>query len=320
MKLLELVDVTKHYENKKGVFISKKEIIKAVSNVSFSIDKQETLGIVGESGCGKSTTGRCILGLHPVTSGQVLYNGVDITKLSDKELLPYRRQMQMIFQNANSAFDPRWTIDQSLQEAIKLHYPTLTQSEVNEKIDNLMAEVGFNPDSKSKYPHEFSGGQRQRLGIAKAISLDPDFIVCDEPVSALDVSVQAQVLNLMKKLQKERKLSYLFISHDLSVIRFISDRVGVMYGGRLVELAETESFFTNPLHPYSSLLMSVIPRPQVVEDKDSLYEKVGQIAPFAKEGCPYSTRCEKVMDICKSEIPTLKEHSPNHSVACHLYK
>ena len=265
-RLLEVKNLSKFYTSKQGFFGAKSETVKAVNQISFHVDEQETLGIVGESGCGKSTTGRAVLRLHEPTEGEILYRGKDICKLSLEEMKPYRQKMQIVFQNANSALDPRWTVEQSLAEPIRLHYPQISQKELDERIDRLMEEVGFAPMYKKKYPHEFSGGQRQRIGIAKAISVSPEFVVCDEPVSALDVSVQAQVLNLMKKLQRERKLSYMFISHDLSVIRFISDRVGVMYAGRLVEVAETKEFFENALHPYSRVLMAAVPKPVVMDD------------------------------------------------------
>lgn len=317
--LIDVKHLSKFYTNKKGVFGGKAELVKAVSDISFSIGEQETLGIVGESGCGKSTTGRAVLRLHEPTEGQIFYRGIDICGLSQEEMMPYRKKMQIVFQNANSALDPRWTVESSLAEPIRLHEPGISQAELNDRIDSIMEEVGFAPMYKKKYPHEFSGGQRQRIGIAKAISVEPEFIVCDEPVSALDVSVQAQVLNLMKKLQRERKLSYMFISHDLSVIRFISDRVGVMYAGRLVELADTRDFFENPLHPYSRVLMAAVPKPVVVDDKDELYRGIGKIAEVSKEGCPFCTRCPHVKDVCRTVMPEQKEVVKNHFACCHLY-
>lgn len=318
-KLLEVKNLSKHYSNSKGFFGGSVEVVKAVNNVSFYINEQETLGIVGESGCGKSTTGCTVLRLTEPTTGEVVFKGVDIAKLSKEEMTPYRQKMQIVFQNASSALDPRWTIEQSLAEPIMLHYPELTRKEVDAKIDKLLEEVGFSSMYKKKYPHEFSGGQRQRIGIAKAISLDPEFVVCDEPVSALDVSVQAQVLNLMKTLQQERKLSYMFISHDLSVIKFISDRVGVMYAGRIVETAVTKEFFQNPLHPYSQVLMAAVPKPTVVDDKEELYKGIGKIAEISKEGCPFCSRCDKKMHICEKSIPENIEVSKDHFVACHLF-
>lgn len=318
-RLLEVKNLSKFYTNKKGFFGGRTELVKAVNDVSFYIDEQETLGIVGESGCGKSTTGRAVLRLHEPTQGQVLFRGVDICGASAEEMKAYRKRMQIVFQNANSALDPRWTIERSLAEPICLHYPEMTREEVDQKIDRLMEEVGFAPMYKKKYPHEFSGGQRQRIGIAKAIAVDPEFVVCDEPVSALDVSVQAQVLNLMKKLQQERKLSYMFISHDLSVIRFISDRVGVMYAGRIVEMATTREFFENPLHPYSRVLMAAVPKPVVMDDKDELYQGIGKIAEVSKEGCPFCTRCPQAKEICKTVTPEQREVVKNHFAACHLY-
>lgn len=318
-RLLEVNSLSKFYENSRGFFGGSKEVVRAVQDVSFTIDEKETLGIVGESGCGKSTTGRAVLRLHEPTSGEVLFRGRNILELSVPEMLPYRQKMQIIFQNANSALDPRWTVEQSLAEPVLLHEPKISAGELRDRIDHLMEEVGFDPMYKKKFPHEFSGGQRQRIGIAKAISVNPEFVVCDEPVSALDVSVQAQVLNLMKKLQQEHQLSYMFISHDLSVIRFISDRVGVMYAGRLVELAETKEFFDNPLHPYSQVLMAVIPKPVVVEDKADLYQGIGMIAEVSKVGCPFCTRCSYAVDICRQEMPERRMKGSSHMVACHLY-
>lgn len=318
-RLLEVNNLSKFYENSRGFFGGSKEVVKAVQDVSFAIDEKETLGIVGESGCGKSTTGRAVLRLHEPTSGEVLFRGQNILDLSVQEMLSYRQKMQIIFQNANSALDPRWTVEQSLAEPILLHEPKISAGELRDRLDHLMEEVGFDPMYKKKFPHEFSGGQRQRIGIAKAISVNPEFVVCDEPVSALDVSVQAQVLNLMKKLQHEHQLSYMFISHDLSVIRFISDRVGVMYAGRLVELAETKAFFDNPLHPYSQVLMAVVPKPVVVDDKADLYQGIGTIAEVSKEGCPFCTRCSHAMDACRQEMPERRMKGNGHMVACHLY-
>lgn len=318
-RLLEVKNLSKFYTNKKGFFGGNTEIVKAVNQISFYIDQQETLGIVGESGCGKSTTGRAVLRLHEPTEGEVLFKGKDILKLGQEEMRPYRQKMQIVFQNANSALDPRWTVERSLAEPIRLHFPEISQKELDDRIDTIMEEVGFSPMYKKKYPHEFSGGQRQRIGIAKAISVSPEFLVCDEPVSALDVSVQAQVLNLMKRLKEERKLSYMFISHDLSVIRFISDRVGVMYAGRIVELAQTKEFFENPLHPYSRVLMAAVPKPMVMEDKEDMYQGIGKIAEVSKEGCPFCTRCPRAMDICRSVVPEQKEVLDGHYTACHLY-
>ena len=318
-RLLEVSHLSKFYTNKKGLFKGTQETVKAVNDISFFVEEQETLGIVGESGCGKSTTGRAVLRLHEPTAGEVRFRGTDILSLSQEELRPYRQKMQIVFQNANSALDPRWTVERSLKEPILLHEPGIARGELDDRIDQLMESVGFSPMYKKKYPHEFSGGQRQRIGIAKAISVNPEFVVCDEPVSALDVSVQAQVLNLMKRLKAERKLSYLFISHDLSVIRFISDRVGVMYAGRIVELAETKEFFSNPLHPYSRVLMAAVPRPVVTEDKESLYQGIGTIAEVSKVGCPFCTRCPQATERCRQEMPAEREVSPGHRVMCHLY-
>ena len=306
----------------KGMFKKVVGHVKAVDDVSLEVYKGETLGIVGESGCGKSTFGKTAMMLERPTGGRVMFNFggefKDVTKFNKDEMFQFRRKVQMVFQDPYSALNPQKKIYSSFEEPLKVHgIDTLEERE--EVMRKVLKMVNIQPDYLMRYPHEFSGGQRQRIGIAKAISVSPEFVVCDEPVSALDVSVQAQVLNLMKKLQKERKLSYMFISHDLSVIRFISDRVGVMYAGRLVEVAETKEFFENALHPYSRVLMAAVPKPVVMDDKDELYRGIGKIAKASREGCPFCSRCAQATERCRGEMPEQREVTEGHFVSCHLY-
>ena len=318
-RLLEVKNLSKFYTSKQGFFGAKSETVKAVNQINFHVDEQETLGIVGESGCGKSTTGRAVLRLHEPTEGEILYRGKDICKLSLEEMKPYRQKMQIVFQNANSALDPRWTVEQSLAEPIRLHYPQISQKELDERIDRLMEEVGFAPMYKKKYPHEFSGGQRQRIGIAKAISVSPEFVVCDEPVSALDVSIQAQILNLMQDLQEELNLTYMFITHDLSVVRHFSNNIVVMYLGQMVECAPAKTLFKNPLHPYTKALLSAIPVP----DPDFKMERIplkGELtSPINPDpGCRFAKRCPYATEACTSREMTLMELEPEHFVSCRM--
>ena len=319
-RLLEVKNLSKFYTSKQGFFGAKSETVKAVNQISFHVDEQETLGIVGESGCGKSTTGRAVLRLHEPTEGEILYRGKDICKLSLEEMKPYRQKMQIVFQNANSALDPRWTVEQSLAEPIRLHYPQISQKELDERIDRLMEEVGFAPMYKKKYPHEFSGGQRQRIGIAKAISVSPEFVVCDEPVSALDVSVRSQILNLLKDLQRDLNLTYLFISHDLSVIEYICDRVVVMYLGKVVELASSDQLFAAPMHPYTQALLSAVPqvRPSGKVEKISLEGDIPSPA-NPPSGCYFHGRCRYCTEECRTKAPMLRDLGDGHLVACHRY-
>ncbi len=318
--LLEVRHLKKYYTNKTGFFTIQKELIKAVEDVSLHVNACETLGIVGESGCGKTTTGRAILRLIEPTEGEVIFDGVDVRALDEDALRKFRARMQIVFQDALYALDPRWTIKQSLEEPIKLHFPQLSAAEVEDRVDYLLGTVGFASMYKYKYPHEFSGGQRQRICIAKAISLNPQFIVCDEPVSALDVSIQAQVLALMNELQENLKLSYMFISHDLSVVKYISNRVGVMYAGQLVELGETKEFFSNPLHPYSQLLKEVVPYPYPDPSKKRVtFDQSFFNRKAIAGGCPFESRCTKKCARCATEKPEYREVSTGHFVACHLY-
>ncbi|WP_028776296.1 ABC transporter ATP-binding protein [Shimazuella kribbensis] len=318
--LLKVNNLIKHFPVTKGFFQKQVGAVKSVDGISFEIEEGETLGIVGESGCGKSTTGRALLRILEPTEGEVLFDGVDIAKLPKKELRAFRTNMQMIFQDPYASLNPRWTVQQVLEEPLITH-GNLTKTEVKQRVTELMELVGLSPQQASRYPHEFSGGQRQRIGIARALALNPKFIVCDEPVSALDVSIQAQVLNLMKDLQQKFSLTYLFISHDLSVVKFISDRVGVMYLGKLVELSPTKSIFAEPLHPYTKALMSAvpIPDPEIKREQIVLSGDVPS-ALHPPAGCAFHTRCPVAMDICKTLVPKWSEVSGGRKVACHLYE
>lgn len=308
---------------KKYFHISSKKVLKAVDDVSFTIYEGETLGIVGESGCGKTTCGRTCVGVYDKTDGQVLYKGKDIHKLNAAERKELTKHVQMIFQDPYSSLDPRLKVHDIIAEGMRIHGLTKSKEEEIEAVQNLLRQVGLNPEHASRYVHEFSGGQRQRIGIARALAVNPEFLLCDEPISALDVSVQAQVVNLLVKLQKERGLTSIFIAHDLSMVKYISDRVGVMYLGNMVELAETEELYSNPLHPYTEALLSAIPIPNPdTEEKRERISLEGE-APSPvnpKEGCRFCTRCRLAKDICKYKTPELREIKENHFVACHLYE
>lgn len=298
-----------------------KGLVKAVDGVSFSINKGETLGLVGESGCGKSTTGRSILRLVEATSGEVLFKGQDIYGMSRKELLAKRKEIAMIFQDPYSSLNPRKSVFQILSQAYNIHYPRMSKSEKKEKIKELLDLVGINRDYLNRYPHEFSGGQRQRIGIARALALNPELIIADEPVSALDVSIQSQILNLMNKLQREFGLTYIFIAHDLSVVRHISDRIAVMYLGKIVEIADAESIYDTHYHPYTSALISSIPVPEVgaVKDEERIILEGDVPSPLnIPKGCRFNTRCSKCIDICKVKEPELVMRGDGHFVACHV--
>lgn len=312
-KLVEVKDLCKYFH------VGKKGILKAVDNVSLYIKKGETLGLVGESGCGKTTCGRTILKLYDPTAGQVIFDGQDISKLKGKELLEFKKRAQIIFQDPYSSLDPRMTIGEIIAEGMDVHC-NYSAKERDDKVAELLTSVGMNADFANRFAHELSGGQRQRIGIARALAIDPDFIVCDEPISALDVSIQAQVVNLLIKLQKERGLTYLFISHDLSMVRHISDRVGVMYLGSMVEMTSSQEIFENPKHPYTKILMSAIPLadPDANSSRNRL-EIRGEIpSPInAPSGCKFRTRCPYATEKCAQEVPKLTEIAPEHFVACH---
>ncbi|MFC1982290.1 ABC transporter ATP-binding protein [Chloroflexota bacterium] len=293
--------------------------VKAVDGVSFYITEGETLGLVGESGCGKSSLGRTLLKLEDLTAGRVFYKGNDITTWNKRQLRELRREAQMIFQDPQSSLDPRMTIGDSIGEALLIH-GFGNEKERFERVEELLKQVGLEPEHAIRYPHEFSGGQKQRVGIARALAVNPKLIVADEPVSALDVSVQAQILNLMGDLQHEFRLAYLFIAHDLSVIGHVSDRIAVMYLGKIVELADRTKLFSHPLHPYTQALLSAVPTPDPHQKRKRIPlegEVPSPVAPPA--GCHFHTKCPKVMKICSHEQPELQQQGKDHFVSCHLY-
>ncbi|WP_259425279.1 ABC transporter ATP-binding protein [Bacillus velezensis] len=320
--ILELKDVKKYFQIRSGFFQRKVGDIKAVDGVSFSLKRGETLGIVGESGCGKSTAGRTMIRLYKPTDGRILFKGQDISGLSEEKLRKsVRKNIQMVFQDPFASLNPRKTLRSIIKEPFQTHH-MYSMSERNERVEELLAKVGLHPSFANRYPHEFSGGQRQRIGIARALTLNPELIIADEPVSALDVSIQAQVINLMEELQEEFNLTYLFISHDLSVVRHISDRVGVMYLGKMMELTDKHELYGNPLHPYTQALLSSVP---VTRKKDAVKrERIilkGELPSPANppKGCVFHTRCPMAKPICKEQIPAFEEAAPGHYVACHLY-
>ena len=317
--VVEVNDLKKYFPIKSGVLQRTVGHVHAVDGVSFKLKKGQTFGLVGESGCGKTTIGRSILRLTEPTSGEVKIGGVDICSLKKRELRPVRPKMQMIFQDPFSSLDPRMPVGEIIGEAVKEHN-LVPKSEYKDYILKVMKDCGLRPYYIDRYPHEFSGGQRQRICIARALALNPDFIVCDEPVSALDVSIQAQIINLMKDLQEQRQLTYLFISHDLSVVEHISDVIGVMYLGNMVETGTKEDIFREPLHPYTKALFSAVP----VADPDVKMNRIileGDIPSPANppKGCKFHTRCAQCMGKCKEEVPVPKDMGNGHVVACHLY-
>jgi oligopeptide/dipeptide ABC transporter ATP-binding protein len=320
--LMEIKHLKKYFPVNQGIMSRLKRedrpVVKAVDDVNFSIYSGETLALVGESGCGKSTTGRSLLRLIEPTEGTVLFEGKDVLKLSGEELKKTRRDMQIVFQDPYASLHPRMTVREIISEPLYIHNIG-TKAEREKRVEFLMDKVGLSQKVKNRFPHEFSGGQRQRIGIAKALALNPKLVICDEPVSALDVSVQAQVINLFKDLQKEFSLTYLFISHDLSVINHISDRVGVMYLGKLVEIAETSELFDRPAHPYTQALLSARP---MIHQKDRLERIIleGELpTPLnPPKGCRFHTRCPLKMERCEVEEPVMKEIGAKHQAACHL--
>ena len=317
--ILIVKDLKKYFPVKKSLISGKTAYVKAVDGVSFTIKRGTTMGLVGESGCGKSTTGRTILRLQGKTSGEVYINGQEIFSLSKEELRKIRPSIQIVFQDPFSSLSPRLPVGEIIGEGVREH-GIVPAEEFDDYITRIMEACGLQEYHKDRYPHEFSGGQRQRICIARALALNPDFIVCDEPVSALDVSIQAQIINLLKNLQKEFDLTYLFISHDLSVVEHISDTVGVMYLGNMVEYSSTEKIFTQPLHPYTKALFSAIPIP----DPDAKMERIvleGSIPSPANPpaGCKFHTRCKDCMEMCKCVAPEYREVEEGHFVACHLY-
>jgi peptide/nickel transport system ATP-binding protein len=319
--LLQVTDLHKHFPVKSGGFIRKVVgQVKAVDGISLTVDPGETVGLVGESGCGKSTAGRTILKLLQPTSGRIELEGVDITRLSRRAMVPLRRKVQMIFQDPYNALNPRHTVGTIIGAPFEIQ-KVQPEGGVRHAVQDIMARVGLNPEHYNRYPHEFSGGQRQRIGIARAVALRPSLIVCDEPVSALDVSIQAQIINLLKDLQDEFGIAYLFVAHDLSVVRQISHRVAVMYLGHIVELTTREQLFTRPLHPYTHALLSAVPIPDPTSrgTRERIMLQGDLPSPInPPPGCVFQTRCFKAQDLCRVEAPPLIELRPGHEVACHF--
>lgn len=315
-KILEVKNLKKYF------YAGRNQVIKAVDDVTFDVYKGETLGLVGESGCGKSTIGRTLIRLYEATSGSVIFKNKNVHQLKGQELKKFNREMQMIFQDPYASLNPRMTVGDIIAEGLDIH-GLATGKARRERVVELLKTVGLGEEHIDRFPHEFSGGQRQRIGIARALAVEPDFIIADEPISALDVSIQAQVVNLMKRLQREKGLTYLFIAHDLSMVKYISDRVGVMYLGQLVELTDSEELYEHSLHPYTEALLSAVPIPD--PDKEKRRERIilkGDVpSPLnPPSGCRFRTRCPKAMDICAKVVPTWQEVRPQHWVACHLYE
>lgn len=318
MKLLEIKNLVMHFPVKNY----KDQVVHAVDDVSFHINEGETLGLVGESGCGKSTCARTIIRIYDPTSGQIIFDGQNIAELSQKQLKPIRKNIQMIFQDPYTSLNGRMTVRDIIAEPLEAHQIGSSKAERNEMVNEILKQVGLNAEHSTRYAHEFSGGQRQRIGIARALILRPKLVICDEPISALDVSIQAQIINLLTDFQKKEKLTYLFIAHDLSVVEYISDHVGVMYLGKLVELSEAKELYKNPLHPYTKGLLASIPSLDVRAAKlSSQAEMRGDIpSPISlPPGCRFYSRCPYAKKICQEADPTMKEVAPGHQVACHLY-
>ncbi len=318
--ILEVKNLKMYFDVSKA--FQAKKYVKAVDDISFSIKRGETLGLVGESGCGKSTLGRCIVRIYDPTEGSIIFNGVDIATKKNKELKDYRKASQMIFQDPYSSLDPRMTVGEIIREPMDIHKIYDTKEERTKRVQELLQIVGLKPDHIRRYPHEFSGGQRQRIGIARALALNPEFIVCDEPISALDVSIQAQVINLLEKIQKEMDVAYLFIAHDLSMVKHISDRIGVMYLGRIVELGESDDLYSNPLHPYTRALLSSvpIPDPKIAKTKKRIVLEGELPSPInPPSGCTFRLRCPHATERCANEVPKLTKVG-TREVACFLYE
>ncbi|RAV19035.1 ABC transporter ATP-binding protein [Paenibacillus contaminans] len=313
--ILEVNHLQKHFQVGSG------QTLKAVEDLTFAIKRGETFGLVGESGCGKSTAGRTIINLYEATGGEVLFNGKNVHKMKGKDLKQFNRDMQMVFQDPYASLNPRMTVGNIIAEGIDIH-GLYSGKKRKARISELLQAVGLNEEHASRFPHEFSGGQRQRIGIARALAIEPKFIIADEPISALDVSVQAQVVNLFMKLQKEHGLTYLFIAHDLAMVKHISDRIGVMYLGKLVEVTSSSQLYAKPLHPYTQSLLSAIPipDPEVERTRERIILQGEIPSPLnPPSGCPFRTRCPHAMDVCASVVPKLNEIEPGHFAACHLY-
>lgn len=318
LPLIEVRNLKKYYGESSNIFKRSSDVVKAVDGVSFTINQGETFGLVGESGSGKSTIGKSVLRLSSITSGEVLYNGQNLHHLTKNEMRSLRPKIQFIFQDPYSSLNPRSRIGDAIGEAL-IDHGLCSKSEVRQKVLEVMEICGLSPHHIDRFPHEFSGGQRQRIGIARAIILQPDFIVADEPVSALDVSIQAQIINLFSKLQKENKITFLFISHDLSVVEHLCSKIGVLYLGTMMELGSRDSLYGNPLHPYTKALLSAVPIPDPTLKRERMILK-GDIPNPADppKGCKFHTRCPFATDICRAEIPEFREVEPEHFVACHL--
>jgi oligopeptide transport system ATP-binding protein len=319
--LLEVRNLVKHYEVGGGMFGKRGGIVRAVDGVSFSIRRGETLGLVGESGCGKTTTGRCVLQLERPTSGQIIFEGRDLTTLDPRELRAVRRRMQVIFQDPYSSLNPRMTVGEIVGEPLAVHNIVRGAAARRDRVHQLLRHVGLLPQHAGRYPHQLSGGQRQRVGVARALAMEPALIVCDEPVSALDVSIQAQIINLLEDLQAEFGLTYLFIAHDLAVVRHISDRVAVMYLGKIVEMADRKTLYDDPLHPYTRALLSAvpIPDPELERRRERLVLRGEVPSPLnPPSGCVFHPRCPIAVDRCRSVVPDLREPKPGHEAACLL--
>ena len=316
--MLQVTGLTKHFPVRRGGH----KVVHAVDGVSFSIGKGKTLGLVGESGCGKSTCARTVIRIYEPTSGQIALDGQDITALTQRELMPFRRKMQMIFQDPYGSLNARMTVRDIIAEPISAHHAAASRSEADGMVDEMLEKVGLTREHANRYAHEFSGGQRQRVGIARALILKPELVICDEPISALDVSIQAQIVNMLKSFQDELGLTYLFIAHDLSMVRYVSDEVGVMYMGQLVEVCRADEIYSHPLHPYTiGLLGSIpIPNPRLARQKTASSLDGDLPSPIdPPAGCRFHTRCPHVMDKCRSIQPLLLEAAPGHRVACHLF-
>jgi oligopeptide transport system ATP-binding protein len=322
-ELLRVEQLVKHFPIKRGILFQKQVgAVHAVDGVSFNVMKGETVGLVGESGCGKSTTGRTILQLYRPTSGNVFFEGIDLVKVKGEELRKTRRRMQMIFQDPYASLNPRMTVGEIIGEPMIIHH-TADDKERQERVANLLKLVGLNPSYGNRYPHEFSGGQRQRIGVARALALEPSLIICDEPISALDVSIQAQVVNLLEDLQRDMNLTYLFIAHDLSMVRHISNRVAVMYLGVIVEFSDREELYKHPLHPYTQALLSAVPIPDpMAEEKRRRIILQGDVPSPVNppSGCRFRTRCPLAAAVCSESRPEFREVSSGHFVACHMVK